>query len=893
MVVIKVRLLICTVLALALVGSAGSGAARAATVSASGGVITIAYTSTDATAESVTVNTFGTDWRILGVTGAPVDIPISGNCDIQVTAAGGTNQSLTFSPAWTIDAATCGAAPRFSLDTTGVDHLYLSGVINMTSGTNNRLIATAPAQVVADFTATLDSGTIDFQSTLGGSHAVELTAASIDLEGSTGTVPSALTSLDATATTVTLGGDVTTSGRQLYVGSVRISSSVTLSATMLTLGNQYAHTVTNTAGSTSTLTANVTDTSVIYGSIGKVGGSATEKDIALVKAGTGSLRVVGPNTYTGTTTVSAGTLTSDNANGLGAATAGTTVANGATLAFRLAANNAEPITLAGGSTLAASTAFAENLGGAITLQNGSQTFDVDTGATLNLTGGVDGQTAGRGAVTATGAGRVAIQTAGMGATNAVASFASSASGTLRIGGDITATGAVTLAGAVETYAAAVTVTGAPVAGSGTIDNGNGSSFSTLTLDTGSESNTLSGAIGSGAGDASKLNLVLSGTGTHTLSATSGFTGSLTVQAGGLVVSGTLTHPSATTIASGATLAGSGTAAIGSPVTFSSGSPGFGIGAGYPFSLTLGSIASAPTTGYLNVVVDGTTPGTGYTQIASTGSANLAGLDVWSDGFEAPLGTVITPVTTASGFTGTLRDHPEGSYYGYWQISYLANGGKDMTWTYVGEPPAPTAVSPATSSTAGGGLLTVTGAPLYDGTQVTVGGAPCTHPTVVSISELTCTLPAHAAGVVDVVVTNVNRSATLANAVTYAAPPAAATTAASSAPAPRALAIGTPRVVGTKLITAITAPGAGAITQTAVTKKGRKTTTRCRVRRAVTTAGDLTITCALNARTRAALRRSKLRITVKTTFTPTGGVATSRVAKVTVKRATTGKRALPL
>ena len=60
------------------------------------------------------------------------------------------------------------------------------------------------------------------------------------------------------------------------------------------------------------------------------------------------------------------------------------------------------------------------------------------------------------AVTATGAGRVAILTAGMGVTNAVASFTSSASGALRIGGNITATGAVTLDGAVETWANAVT-----------------------------------------------------------------------------------------------------------------------------------------------------------------------------------------------------------------------------------------------------------------------------------------------------------------------------------------------------------------------------------------------------------------------------------------------------
>ena len=81
-------------------------------------------------------------------------------------------------------------------------------------------------------------------------------------------------------------------------------------------------------------------------------------------------------------------------------------------------------------------------------------------------------------------------------------------------------------------------------------------------------------------------------------------------------------------------------------------------------------------------------------------------------------------------------------------------------------------------------------------------------------------------------------------------------------------------------------------QTAVTKKGRKVTTRCRVRQSVTTAADVTVTCALNDRARAALSQSSLRLTVTTTFTPTGGTATTRIAKVTASRAATGKRALP-
>lgn len=886
MVAVRNRLLMCVLLALALFVSAGAGSARAATVVQSGTQITITFGNSGAIAETVYMYTFGTNWTFTGDSGGAGPIAIASACEIVVNdVGGGSNQELVLGPSTILTPSACGSNP-FKLTTTGLDRLSLSGNVNMPSTAGSSISVDAATTITADFEANIN-GPIAFQSTLKGSHALALTGTAVTLGGRVGeTYPP--TSVSTTASTATtLGASITTTGSQTYNGAVTLSSSLTLAASALTLGATNADPIANGSGSPVTLTTDVSGTSSIAGVLGKTGGTTAEKAISLVKEGAGRLTLPASNTYTGTTTVNGGTLDCANAFSLGSATDGTTVASGARLQFRLGANNAEPITLAGGSTLAASTPFAENLSGPIVLQSGAQTFDVATGGTLNLTGGVNGQSAGRGAVTATGAGRVAILTAGMGVTNAVASFTSSASGALRIGGNITATGAVTLDGGVETWANAVTVTGAPVSGSGTIDNGNGSSFSTLTLDSGTEPSTLSGAIGSAAGDVSKLNLVLAGTSAHTLSGTSGFTGSLTVQAGALIVSGELTHPSSTTLAATASVSAVGTGVIGSPVSFAAGSQGYGIGSGFPYRLTTGTVTSSPTSGYLNVVVNGLTPGSGYTQIMSTGSVNLSNFDVWSTGFEAPLGTVITPISTASGITGTLTGHPEGSYYNYWRISYAANGGKDMTWTYVGMAPQPTAVSPSTSSTAGGGTLTITGGPLYDGTQVTVGGVPCTNPNRVSITELTCTLPPHAAGVVDVVVTNTDRSATLTGAVTYTAPAVAPATAATT----RALAIGTPRLVGTKLVTTITAPSAGAILQTAVTRKGRKATTRCRVRQSVTAAGDLTITCSLNKRARAALRRAKLRLTVTTTFTPTGGTATTRVAKVTAKRIVKGKRAL--
>jgi hypothetical protein len=273
---------------------------------------------------------------------------------------------------------------------------------------------------------------------------------------------------------------------------------------------------------------------------------------------------------------------------------------------------------------------------------------------------------------------------------------------------------------------------------------------------------------------------------------------------------------------------------------------------------------------------------------------LRGLGFWVNGFIAPFGTTITPLRTASGFTGLPTGYPEGSYYDTWRISYATNGGRDMTWTYVGQIPVIIAVSPSTSTVAGGGLLTITGAQFYDGTQVSVGGAECTNATRITTNTMTCTLPVHVAGAADVTVTNVSRSATLVGAITYEKPITPSTDTSGTptgGTTTRTLTIGTPRVVGTKLVTTIAAPGAGVITQMAASGTGRKATTRCRVRRAVTTATDVTVTCALNARARAALSQSPLRLTVNTTFTPTGGMATTRIANVTAKRTATGKRAL--
>ncbi len=83
------------------------------------------------------------------------------------------------------------------------------------------------------------------------------------------------------------------------------------------------------------------------------------------------------------------------------------------------------------------------------------------------------------------------------------------------------------------------------------------------------------------------------------------------------------------------------------------------------------------------------------------------------------------------------------------------------------------VSPSSGPVAGGTSVTLTGTNFATPGAVTVtfGGTPGTSVAVASATSLTVTTPAHAAGVVDVVVTNPNGQAgTMANAFTYFAPP---------------------------------------------------------------------------------------------------------------------------
>lgn len=84
-------------------------------------------------------------------------------------------------------------------------------------------------------------------------------------------------------------------------------------------------------------------------------------------------------------------------------------------------------------------------------------------------------------------------------------------------------------------------------------------------------------------------------------------------------------------------------------------------------------------------------------------------------------------------------------------------------------PAPTvtAISPTTGLTTGGTAVTITGTRFVSGATVNFGGSAATNVTVVSSTSIRATTPPHAAGRVNVVVTNPGgQSGTLASAFLY-------------------------------------------------------------------------------------------------------------------------------
>ena len=159
---------------------------------------------------------------------------------------------------------------------------------------------------------------------------------------------------------------------------------------------------------------------------------------------------------------------------------------------------------------------------------------------------------------------------------------------------------------------------------------------------------------------------------------------------------------------------------------------------------------------------------GGTAVSITGTGFLAGATVSLGGTAA---TGVTVVNSTS-ITATTPAHAAGTVSVVVTNSDTQSGTLTQGFTYTtvsNPPPTLTGVSPASGTAAGGTSVTITGTGFLAGATVSLGGTPATGVTVVSSTTITATTPAHAAGAVDVVVSNAEQHAgTLPNGYTYTA-----------------------------------------------------------------------------------------------------------------------------
>jgi fibronectin-binding autotransporter adhesin len=342
-------------------------------------------------------------------------------------------------------------------------------------------------------------------------------------------------------------------------------------------------------GSSATLTIN----SIISGANG------------FTKTGTGTLVLGGANTFTGTLTVQAGTLSIANINN--------SASNGAL------GNSATAVVLGGSGTTGTLefTGANDSSTRKFTMATGGTgVFQVDTAATtLTLSGVIDGS----GDLTKSGAGTLLLSGANTSFSGNVAVDA----GILQMG----STTALNSSNVVSVAAGATfdlnaqneTIAGLD-GGTGTVTNSGGAK--TLTLD-GSGTYSFAGVITSH--NFIDTRIVKSGSGTQTLTGTNLYTGTTMVTGGKLFVNGdnSAATGAVTVSNSGTVLGGSGT--IGGTVSVGSGanlSPG-ATGAGSTAVLHTGALTLSSGS-FFNVDLNNTTVGTGYDQVSVMGTVSITG-----------------------------------------------------------------------------------------------------------------------------------------------------------------------------------------------------------------------------------------------------------------------------
>ncbi|AWM39736.1 Extracellular serine protease precursor [Gemmata obscuriglobus] len=412
----------------------------------------------------------------------------------------------------------------------------------------------------------------------------------------------------------------------------------------------------------------------------------------LIKAGANSqLLLSGNNTYDGITTITAGAIEIASDNALGAASAGTVVNSGFSLALLGGITVPEPITINGVGFGGLGAVFNGNgnntISGALTL--GANSTIGSLSGTLTFSGAIsDG--ASSYALTKVQSGTVAFSSANTydggttisGGVIAISNGAALGTGLVTVGN----TGSLDLSGGI-TLTNAITLNGVPVTNRSKINSVSGNNIiqgnvgitggNNVAFDVaGGTALTVSGAI-SGSPDFDK-----NSTGTLVLTGTSTHTGNVNVNDGTLIVNGSLATSNVVFV--DGTLGGTGTLPAVTVSSIGTLAPG-----NSPGALNTGDLAFQSSGSTYAVELNGSIAGTQYDQTNVTGTVTLAGATLsLSIGYAPTVGTTFALINNdgSDAVSGTFAGLAEGatitSGSATYAISYVGGDGNDVVLTLV-------------------------------------------------------------------------------------------------------------------------------------------------------------------------------------------------------------------
>ncbi|NTU45335.1 MAG: filamentous hemagglutinin N-terminal domain-containing protein [Chlorobiaceae bacterium] len=506
-----------------------------------------------------------------------------------------------------------------SVTKSGTGTLILSGVSSYQGTTT-----------VSNGVIKLGSSGNDANSPLGktaGNTAV-ISGATLDLNGYTLVLPEPLTIAGTgysgagalTNTAVSVGGGSSTT---TYSGPITVNSPASI--------------LVNTANAQITLSGTVNSTAILTfgGSVAGCTLSGVYSNTGnCVKDGTGTWTLSGNNTYSGSTTISAGTLIVSNSTGLGSSNQGTTVSATGTLNINNVAISNEDLSLIGTLITTGTASWGGTTKGTITLGAGTPTFG-GTG-TLTVSKAIAGSSR---TLTKIDSGTLILSAA-----NSYTGLTTVSGGTLQYGiNNALSSGGVTVNGSGVVFdiggysdtIGAVTLTNGSITGTTGVLTG-----TSYLINNDSGTTTVSAILG-GTNKA----LTKSGAGTVTLSGVNTYTGATTIS------NGTLTLDATGSIAASSGVANSGSFTIGGNKVIDS-LTGAGSTALDSYILTIGD--SDNTSGTYSGVLSGT----GGITKAGSGTLTLSGTNTYTGGTTVSDGTLSIGSGGASGSisdTGTLSN----------------------------------------------------------------------------------------------------------------------------------------------------------------------------------------------------------------------------------------------